>query len=109
MPRGSVVGHAVGARPFVDESRAVESIPQSIDEPEVASSQEGKRMRFHWMWMWLFAFGCLVSQRPAHAVPEFARQYAVSCQTCHSIAPRLNDFGQGFKANNYNWPGASPS
>jgi hypothetical protein len=60
--------------------------------------------------VWLFAMGILaVADRPAHAMPLFARQYGVTCRTCHSIPPRLNTFGLGFKANNFNWPdGSSP-
>ena len=34
----------------------------------------------------------------------FSRQYKVSCQMCHSVAPRLNYFGLAFQANYYNWP-----
>src|SRR5437588_6353795 len=66
-------------------------------------------MRRCWKWLWLFMIGCLAGHRPACAVPGFAREYGVTCQTCHSIAPRLNEFGLGFKANNYNWPGQSPA
>ncbi len=42
----------------------------------------------------------------ARAVPLFAHRYGVSCQTCHSIVPRLNGFGESFKQAGYRWPGA---
>jgi hypothetical protein len=42
----------------------------------------------------------------ASAIPAFARQYGISCATCHAAFPRLNSFGLNFVANNYrleNW------
>lgn len=42
----------------------------------------------------------------AQAAPLFARQYGISCATCHSAFPELNDFGRHFMASNYrlaNW------
>lgn len=44
--------------------------------------------------------------RVASAIPAFARQYGISCATCHAAFPRLNSFGKSFIANNYrldNW------
>ena len=40
----------------------------------------------------------------AQAMPAFARQYQVSCNTCHSAFPRLNDFGEWFAGNNMRMP-----
>jgi len=40
----------------------------------------------------------------AQAIPAFARQYEVSCQTCHSAYPRLNSFGKAFVRMNYRLP-----
>jgi major membrane immunogen (membrane-anchored lipoprotein) len=40
------------------------------------------------------------------AAPMFARQYGLSCVTCHTAFPELNDFGKQFADNNYrlsNW------
>ena len=37
----------------------------------------------------------------ASAVPVFARKYGFSCTMCHSNMPRLNDFGQRYRANGY--------
>ena len=41
---------------------------------------------------------------PAEAMPAFARQYDVSCVTCHSAFPRLNEFGEWFAGNNMRMP-----
>src|SRR5580700_106614 len=51
----------------------------------------------------------LISALPVHATPFFARNYGLSCQTCHSGFPRLNVFGLEFKANNFRLPGAEKS
>src|ERR1035437_915697 len=50
------------------------------------------------------ALSCLVSTR-ASAVPAFSRKYQTSCQTCHSIFPKLNPFGTAFRLNGYHLPG----
>jgi hypothetical protein len=42
----------------------------------------------------------LVFSRPAAAIPAFARKYGTSCQTCHTIFPKLNPFGEAFRRNN---------
>ncbi|HEU4400657.1 MAG TPA: hypothetical protein VFT43_01000, partial [Candidatus Polarisedimenticolia bacterium] len=46
----------------------------------------------------------LVSTVPAGAVPVFSRKYGTSCQTCHTIFPKLNPFGQAFRLNGYRMP-----
>lgn len=40
----------------------------------------------------------------AEAVPSFARRYGTSCQTCHVAFPKLNSFGEAFRANGYRFP-----
>jgi hypothetical protein len=50
------------------------------------------------------ALSSLVSTR-ANAVPAFSRKYQTSCQTCHSIFPKLNPFGTAFRLNGYHLPG----
>ena len=35
------------------------------------------------------------------AIPSFARQTGMSCNTCHTIFPELNAFGRQFKLNGY--------
>ncbi len=42
--------------------------------------------------------------KPAGAVPAFSRKYQTSCQTCHTIFPKLNPFGQAFRLNGYHMP-----
>ena len=45
---------------------------------------------------------------PARALPTFARQTGATCNSCHSIAPKLNINGLAFQANYFNWPGGPP-
>jgi len=47
----------------------------------------------------------LLGARSAGAVPVFSRKYQTSCQTCHSIFPKLNPFGEAFRLNGYHLPG----
>jgi hypothetical protein len=46
----------------------------------------------------------LLAAGGAHAMPEFARQYNVSCNACHSAFPKLNAFGEQFAAMNFRLP-----
>ncbi len=39
--------------------------------------------------------------RDAHAVPAFARQTGLPCQSCHTVAPELNAFGRNFKLHGF--------
>jgi hypothetical protein len=41
----------------------------------------------------------------AHAIPSFARQYGTSCQTCHTVYPKLTPFGEAFRRNGFKFPG----
>jgi hypothetical protein len=43
--------------------------------------------------------------RDAAALPAFARKYHTSCQTCHTVFPKLTPFGEAFRRNGYRWPG----
>jgi len=47
----------------------------------------------------------LAAASPAHAVPVFARKYHTSCQTCHTVFPKLNPFGEAFRLLGYRMPG----
>ena len=38
------------------------------------------------------------------AIPAFARNYKMSCQTCHSPVPRLKPFGDEFAGNGFKMP-----
>jgi hypothetical protein len=52
----------------------------------------------------------VVSLQPhrADATQEFARRSLLSCEACHSVGIRLNDFGKAFKANGYVVPRLVP-
>ena len=50
----------------------------------------------------------LTRGRPGQALPIYARRYEVTCDTCHTVVPALNAFGQAFQANHFNWPGGHP-
>jgi hypothetical protein len=47
--------------------------------------------------------------REAQAIPAFARKYQTSCQTCHTIYPVLNPFGEAFRRNGYRFPSQNNS
>lgn len=52
------------------------------------------------------AFGLLLTPQQAKAVPAFARQMGVSCNTCHfQHFPELNSFGRAFKASGFTMTG----
>lgn len=42
---------------------------------------------------------------PAGAFPSYSRKYATSCGTCHTIYPKLTQFGEAFRRNGYRFPG----
>jgi len=42
--------------------------------------------------------------RSTRAMPMFARKYGVSCSTCHTSAPRLNETGYRFRAAGFRMP-----
>src|SRR5271157_2689843 len=41
---------------------------------------------------------------PVLAIPTFARKYATSCITCHTVYPKLNDTGEAFRRNGFQFP-----
>jgi hypothetical protein len=50
----------------------------------------------------LLVVGAVISlPQDASAIPVFARKYGFNCTMCHSSVPRLNDFGQRYRANGY--------
>lgn len=61
-------------------------------------------MRWRRWGLSLVITGTLLAGRPGYALPSFSRQFNVGCSTCHSIPPRLNEFGLAFQANHFNWP-----
>ena len=40
----------------------------------------------------------------ARAIPAFSRKYKTSCNTCHVAFPMLNDFGEAFRRNGFQFP-----
>lgn len=41
----------------------------------------------------------------AEAIPPFARKYGTACQTCHTVYPKLNRFGEEFRRRGLRFPG----
>ncbi|MDE2207598.1 MAG: hypothetical protein KGK12_13290, partial [Armatimonadetes bacterium] len=41
----------------------------------------------------------------ARAIPAFARKYHTTCARCHSVVPRLNNYGWAFKLRGFRVPG----
>jgi len=46
----------------------------------------------------------LILEKEGGAIPAFARKYRTSCTTCHVVFPKLNDFGEAFRANGFQIP-----
>lgn len=46
----------------------------------------------------------LFTTAEAHAIPAWARNYKTSCNTCHVMPPKLNDFGEAFRLNGFKIP-----
>jgi hypothetical protein len=45
----------------------------------------------------------------ASAIPVYSRKYATSCVTCHTVFPKLTQFGEAFRRNGFRFPGAFDS
>ncbi|HHI68430.1 MAG TPA: hypothetical protein ENJ97_03800, partial [Planctomycetes bacterium] len=46
----------------------------------------------------------LTAAGSARAIPAFSRKYKTSCNTCHVAFPMLNDFGEAFRSNGFQFP-----
>ncbi len=46
----------------------------------------------------------LSTQGSSRALPAFSRKYKTSCNTCHVAFPMLNDFGEAFRRNGFQFP-----
>src|SRR5438270_7784177 len=53
----------------------------------------------------LAAAAALFVSTGASAIPVFARKYGTSCQTCHTVYPKLTPFGEAFRRNGFRFPG----
>lgn len=49
------------------------------------------------------AFVCALPA-PAAAIPLFAQRYRLTCETCHTVIPELNEFGNAFREHGYQLP-----
>ncbi|HLV79514.1 MAG TPA: hypothetical protein VKT32_04505 [Chthonomonadaceae bacterium] len=47
----------------------------------------------------------LAPPAPGRAIPAFARKYHTTCARCHSVVPRLNNYGWNFKLRGFHVPG----
>ena len=56
----------------------------------------------------LLLIALLLLPDQSSAIPAFARKYNVSCTTCHSVAPKLKEYGEDFAGNAFNLPDAPP-
>lgn len=57
----------------------------------------------------IFIIAAFVLQiETAYAIPGFARKYGMSCTTCHTMAPKLKDFGEEFAGNAFIMEGQEP-
>lgn len=56
----------------------------------------------------LAALTLALAAAQARALPLFSRQYGMACTQCHSVAPRLNDYGMRFFQNGNRPPGEAP-
>ncbi len=69
-------------------------------------SARPETLRNRWWTGSVLALAAIVlSSTAAEGVPAFARKYQTSCQTCHTIFPKLNAFGEAFRLKGYRMPG----
>ncbi len=54
--------------------------------------------------LFLSLFLLFLSHPRARAIPAFSRKYKTSCNTCHVAFPMLNDFGEAFRRNGFQFP-----
>lgn len=57
------------------------------------------RLRF--CTLFLLTLSLYFATTPAQAVPSFARQTSLPCQSCHTVYPELTPFGRSFKMHGY--------
>jgi len=53
----------------------------------------------------LFSLFLYLMSSPVQAVPSFARQTNLPCQSCHTVFPELTPFGRSFKLHGYTMTG----
>ncbi len=47
----------------------------------------------------ILIFSLVITTTLSYATPEFTREYSISCSTCHTMVPILNDTGKSFLRN----------
>lgn len=70
----------------------------------VLKYSSGSKIYLGAIWLAVAAF-LFTSVQTAEAVSQFSRKYEVECNTCHTVFPRLNYFGERFMLNGFQWPG----
>ena len=48
--------------------------------------------------------GLLSVRSQVEAMPVFAQRYQLTCKTCHTVLPELNNFGNDFRNRGYRLP-----
>ena len=77
-----------------------------VELPAVGAARKPSRDCSGWrLTAGFIAFLFIVWAPRAWAIPAFARKYGTSCQTCHTIYPKLNPFGEAFRRDGFRFPG----
>ena len=56
------------------------------------------------IWLLTVLFASILITNSTQALPMFARKYGISCSSCHTTAPRLNETGYRFRAAGFRMP-----
>lgn len=59
---------------------------------------------FYFAFLLFLVTALVIGDRPAEAVPAFARKYRLSCSTCHVAVPKLKEYGDEFAGNGFLLP-----
>lgn len=54
------------------------------------------------------AFVFFLAPSRIEAIPYFAHEFGLRCQTCHTVVPHLTEFGEAFEAHGFSLPGLRP-
>jgi len=64
-------------------------------------SKKMKLSKFLSVVFYSIVFTALVVPETGNAIPAFARKYKISCNTCHTVFPRLKDYGDEFAGSGF--------
>jgi hypothetical protein len=87
------ISHHIDAQEFTEERNMQSGIFNTLH-----------RRRVTIMTGLLAAICVMALAETAHAIPAFSRKYRTSCITCHTVYPKLNDTGEAFRRNGYQFP-----